>query len=110
MNLYPTRYNRRLYPKGHILALCGLAYILAACGQPRPVIVAPPVELTTCAAEPDAPDLPPVDWSSVETARPVQRARDIAMLNYVLAWRTAHGDCAAKVAGLREWSRAINTD
>jgi hypothetical protein len=74
------------------------------------VIVAPPVELTTCAEEPEAPSLPPVDWSSVETARPVQRARDIAMLNYVLAWRTAHGDCAAKVAGLREWSRAINTD
>ena len=80
---------------------------LAACGQPRPVIIAPPVELTTCAAEPQAPDLPAVDWSSVETARPVQRARDVEMLAYVLAWRTAWGDCAAKVAGVRAWSSTV---
>jgi len=85
----------------------GLSLALAACGQPRPVIIAPPAELTSCAAEPQAPDLPAVDWSSVETARPVQRARDIAMLQYVLAWRTAHGDCAAKIAGVKAWREGV---
>ena len=93
-----------------IVTLLSANLALAACGQPRPVVIAPPVELTTCAAEPQAPDLPTVDWSSVETAQPVQRARDLAMLAYVLAWRTAHGDCAAKVAGLREWTNEVSAD
>ena len=89
-----------------IVTLLSANLALAAC-QPRPVIIAPPVELTTCAGEPTAPDLPPVDWSSVETAQPVQRARDVAILAYVLAWRTAHGDCAAKVAGLKAWAEGV---
>ena len=91
----------------HIALLPPFALILSAASCERPVIIAPPVELTTCAAEPQAPDLPPVDWSSVETAQPIQRARDIAMLSYVLAWRTAHGDCAAKVAGVKAWAEGV---
>jgi hypothetical protein len=83
------------------------ALILSAASCERPVIIAPPVELTTCAAEPHAPDLPAVDWSSVETAQPVQRARDVAILAYVLAWRTAHGDCRARVDGLRAWADGV---
>ena len=90
-----------------IVTLLSANFALAACGQPRPVVIAPPVELTTCAAEPDAPDLPAVDWSSLETAQPVQRARDVAILAYVLAWRTAHGDCAAKIAGVKAWAEGV---
>lgn len=69
---------------------------LAACGQPRPVIIAPPADLATCALMPDAPDLPA---QSPET----QRERDEMVLQFILALRSAHGDCAAKVAGLRAW-------
>ena len=121
----PTRYNRRLYPKGHILALCGLAYILAACGQSRPMIVAPPVELTTCADQVVPPDLPPYGWDIIERAaaamptpseaaaeairraKEITRKRDLLMLDDRLAMNTAHGDCAAKIAGLRAWSSTV---
>lgn len=82
-----------------ILLLLGCA----ACGTERPTIVLPAAELAVCADEPAAPDLPAVDWSSVETARPVQRARDTAMLDYVLALRSAWGDCRADVDGLAAW-------
>lgn len=85
-----------------------LLMLCAACGgNDRVQIAAPPVALTTCSAEPVAPDLPPVPWASVETARPVQASRDRAMLDYVLAWRSAHGDCAAKVAGLAAWVEGV---
>lgn len=73
---------------------------LAACGQPRPVIVAPPAELATCALMPPAPDLP------VQTPE-TQRERDLMTLNYILALRTAYADCASKVAGLAAWRAGV---
>lgn len=77
---------------------------LTACGQTEvPVLILPPAELAQCADDPVAPDLPPVDWSSVETARPVQRARDASVLEYILQLRTSGGDCRAKVKGLATW-------
>jgi hypothetical protein len=79
---------------------------LSACGE-RPVTALPPLELTTCADIPAAPDLPAVDWSSVETARPVQTQRDLIMLDGYLAVRSAWGDCAGKVAGLKAWRQSM---
>lgn len=76
---------------------------LAACGQDRPVLILPPAELAQCSDEPQAPDLPRIDWESVETAQPVVKARDAMMLTYVLAMRSAWGDCRAKVEGLATW-------
>ena len=69
-------------------------FALAACGQPRPVIVLPPAELATCAEEPLAPDLP---------GRDQQDARDELVLSYVLDLRSAYGDCRARVDGLAAW-------
>lgn len=88
-----------------LMILC--ATVLTACGGERVVIVKPPVALTSCAGEPDAPDLAPVDWSSVETAKPVQRERDQATLAYILALRSAWGSCAAKVAGVKDWAKGL---
>lgn len=73
---------------------------LAACQQPRPVVVLPPAELATCAAMPDAPSLP---VQSPET----QRERDELVLAYILELRTAWADCAAKVAGLAAWRESV---
>lgn len=77
-----------------------------ACGDARPQLVLPPAELASCADEPLAPDLPPVDWSTSATAQPVQRSRDQMTLDYVLALRAAWGDCRAKVQGLAAWREA----
>lgn len=80
---------------------------LAACSQPRVEIVKPPVSLTHCQDEPTAPDLPRVDWSSVEVAQPMQLIRDQMMLGYVLSLRSAWGDCSAKVEGVKAWSEGL---
>lgn len=67
--------------------------LCAACGE-KPVLTLPPLELTTCADEPVAPDLP---------APEMQAERDRLMLDYSLGLRAAWGDCKAKVEGLRTW-------
>lgn len=54
-----------------------------------------------------APALPPVDWSSVETARPIQRQRDEATVDYLLRLRSAYGSCKADVVALKEWSAGL---
>jgi len=71
---------------------------LASCGQERPAIAKPPLALLSCADEPVAPDLPP---------RTFQDQRDLMMLDYVLSWRTAWGDCSAKLVGVKAWSEAV---
>lgn len=68
---------------------------LTACGDVQPVLILPPAELTTCADEPAAPDLPE---PGIE--------RDKIVLEYILSWRSAHGDCKAKVNGLKAWTEA----
>lgn len=73
---------------------------LTACGQERVRLVPVPVELTTCAGEPAAPELP---VQSPET----QRVRDGMVLDYILALRSAWGSCAAKVAGVRAWNEGV---
>ena len=77
-----------------LTAMIPFVLALTACGQERPTIALPPVELTTCADEPVAPSLP---------GRDQQDTRDAMMLDYVLAWRSAWGSCRAAVDGLREW-------
>lgn len=76
-----------------LAALTPLAMLCVACGE-KPVLILPPVELTTCADEPLAPDLP---------AREFQDERDRMMLGFTLDLRKAWGDCKAKVEGLRKW-------
>lgn len=85
------------------LSITAAAFVtlnLAACQQPRPVVVLPPAELATCAAMPAPPSLPD---QSPET----QRERDVLVLEYVLALREAWADCAGKVAGLARWRESI---
>ena len=76
---------------------------LTACTTERPRIARPPADLTVCAAEPASPDLPAKDGTDA-----VQLVRDRMVLDYVLAMRSAWGDCAAKVAGIKAWSEALD--
>lgn len=87
-------------------AMIPFVALLTACGSPKPVLVLPPAELGECAAEPTPPNLPQVNWESVETARPIQRERDIQTLDYILALRGAFGSCKAKTDGIRAWREA----
>lgn len=82
----------------------------AACGNERPAIAKPHVTLLTCADEPEAPDLPPVPWAMgvLAVIQQVQANRDAATLDYVLAMRSAWGDCRAKVAGTRAWADSLS--
>ncbi len=75
---------------------------IAACQQPRPAVVLPPLELTTCAEAPTPPSLPAKDGTEA-----TQLVRDRLILEYILAWNTAHGDCAGKVAGLARWRESV---
>lgn len=87
-----------------------------ACNE-RPRIVLPPAELATCADGPRAPSLPVIPWGSaleavtgadaVAILKPVMQARDKATLDYILAGRSAWGDCRAKVNGVRAWSQRV---
>lgn len=69
---------------------------LAACQQPRPVLILPPADLATCAAEPVAPAIPGKDQ---------QAERDRLVFEYLLALRSAGADCRAKVNGLATWMK-----
>lgn len=77
--------------------------LCASCGPKSVRLALPPAELSECADEPAAPDLPAVDWTSVDAARPLQAARDTMMLAYVLALRSAWGDCKADTDALAAW-------
>ena len=61
------------------------------------MLVLPPASLTECSAEPLAPELP---------SREYQNERDNLTLAYVLALRSAWGDCKSKTEGLRAWMDA----
>lgn len=77
------------------------ALALTGCGQERPAIAKPPADLLTCADEPVAPSLP---------GRDEQARRDALTLDYVLALRSAWGDCSSKVAGVRAWADALDVN
>lgn len=71
---------------------------LTGCGPKSVRVAPPPPELTTCADEPAAPDLPGQDR---------QPERDRLTLDYILSLRSAWGDCRAKVDGVRAWGAAL---
>ena len=78
------------------------ALALTACGNERPRIVKPPAELQSCAVEPRAPVLPERDGTDATQLR-----RDTMVLDYILALRSAWGDCRAKLDGVRAWSEGV---
>ena len=75
---------------------------LAACGPVKVRSVPVPAELTSCADEPAAPELPLRDGTAA-----VQIKRDMATLDYILGLRSAWGDCRAKVDGVRAWNARL---
>lgn len=83
---------------------CVLA--LSACGE-KTRLVSLPADLTTCADEPLAPQLPAWDWSSVEAAQHVATIRDALTFEYVLQMRSFGGDCKAKVVGAAAWNERV---
>lgn len=64
-----------------------------------------------------APVLAPYEWDRALTAPTVQAAvdlvraitgkRDAATLGYVVAMRSAWGDCSSNVAGVKAWTDAL---
>lgn len=85
--------------KPRLALICASFATLTACGQKEvPVLILPPAELATCADEPDAPELPSKDGTG-ET----QLLRDTMTLDFILAFRSAWGDCKSKVDGLAAW-------
>lgn len=93
------------------------ALALTACA-PHVRLATPPPELLTCAPEPDKPDLAPYDWAGIESAaqtvreavamaREMVTARDRAEFDAYLAMRSAWGDCAADVTGVRAWAGTV---
>lgn len=82
------------------------ALLSTGCGEK--VRIEPlPVALQSCADEPVAPNLAAVDWTSLAAAREGQRVRDLQMVDYVLAWRSAWGSCKGAVAGGKAWSEKV---
>jgi len=82
-------------------AMTFLSLALTGCGAERPRLSLPPPELTICADEPTAPEIPARDGQEA-----TQRQRDALTLDYILNLRSAWGDCRAKVDGLRAWRDA----
>lgn len=66
--------------------------------QPHIRIATPPPELLTCTPLPGAPSLPGKD---------MQDARDVMVLDYILAVRSAYADCAGKLAGVARWADRV---
>lgn len=81
---------------------------LSACGQDRPVTVLPPAELMQCDDMPEAPTLPPIDWTSTETAKPIVKQRGKDTLAYILTLRSAYASCRGRVDGVREWAEGMD--
>jgi hypothetical protein len=86
-------WNKATNARVRLAATIPLALACVACA-PKPVLTLPPADLAVCADEPLAPDLP---------GREQQAQRDSLTLAYILALRSAWGDCRAKVDGLRAW-------
>ena len=85
------------HAKMQLAAMILLPLALAGCDKSVRGTPVPP-ELTTCADEPVAPDLP---------GREQQAVRDTLTLDYILSLRSAWGDCRSKVDGTRAWSKRI---
>lgn len=86
-----------------VAATIPLSLLSTACGKPVPVVehIPIPPDLLTCADAPRAPNLPP----AVDKA--AQLARDKMTLDFILALRSAHGDCKSKVQAIREYDERL---
>lgn len=102
------------------MTLCAMA--LTACGAtPRAEFIPPPLALQSCASDPSIPDVPAYEWAKIafiagqepspqaaadkftELARLMTEDRGEIELQFILALRSAGGDCRAKVKGLKAW-------
>ena len=56
-----------------------------------------------------APDLAPVPWvtGNLTEIQRVQAERDRETFEYILAERSAGGDCRAKVKGIKAWADSV---
>jgi len=84
------------------IAILPFALLNAACTPQRVRTALPPADLLTCADEPQAPSIPSRDGTDA-----TQFERDRMTLAYILGLRSAWGDCAAKVAGVRAWAGEV---
>ena len=88
-----------------LMILCALG--LTACG-PKKVRLSPlPAELTSCAEEPAAPQIPARDGAAGPLLEQIQQERDRLTLDYILNLRSWGGDCQAKVKGAAAWNRTV---
>lgn len=85
-----------------------LATVCAAC-ETRVETLKPPPGLLDCADEATPPDLAPVPWSlgNLTVIQRVQAERDRQAFEYILAERSAGGDCRAKVKGVKAWVNSL---
>lgn len=85
-----------------------LATVCAACGT-RVETPKPPANLLDCAEEATPPDLAPVPWSlgNLTEIQRVQAERDRQTFEYILADRSAGGDCRGKLRGVKTWVDAL---
>ena len=81
--------------------LCTFCTLLAACGQPTPIILTPPAALLTCMPAPAIPAELPAQ-GTVE--------RDKATVELWLAEREAGADCRAQLSGVRVWVDTAGKD
>lgn len=86
-----------------------LAMACAACGTVRVETPKPPAHLLTCADDATPPDLAPVPWAlgNLTEIQRVQAERDRQTFEYILAERSAGGDCRSKVKGVRAWTETL---
>lgn len=68
--------------------------VLAACGQPTPLILTPPPALLTCKPAPAIPTELPAQGTA---------ERDAATVALWLAEREAGADCRSQLSGVKRW-------
>ena len=85
-----------------------LATVCAAC-ETRVETLKPPADLLHCAGEATPPDLAPVPWSlgNLTEIQRVQAERDRQTFEYILAERSAGGDCRGKLKGVKAWAQSL---
>lgn len=83
--------------KNHALRITSvlpMLSLLAACGQPEPLILTPPASLLTCKPAPAIPTELPAQGTA---------ERDAATVALWLAEREAGNDCRSNLAGVKAW-------
>jgi hypothetical protein len=102
-----SKHQSNILLKAGVATICSFA--LTACGE-NVRIVSIPTELTHCADEPGAPEIPAIDWSNLDAARAAVGLRDRLTLDFILGLRSAGADCRAKVAGAAAWNNSLSKE